>query len=231
MKANALYSENNKRHFIGTRFIAVLAAFLALALLGGCRVEYHDSHHHSPVEFAHLDSDQDADGDIAYTPPATYIVSSARTTGTVLAGVDPVYGDEFRGFLDFYLRDYHGVPHHTRIESATLEIFISDVSEAYHGAGVPLVVDLVAFQPPTLIASDFDRTLLPPLLTLPVEITAADEGTTVAIDVTALMIEAQSQEFPDFQIRLLLDTYATSGLVEIEDNGSVNAPLLTVVYY
>ena len=33
MKANALYSENNKRHFIGTRFIAVPSPTIAALIM------------------------------------------------------------------------------------------------------------------------------------------------------------------------------------------------------
>lgn len=210
---------------------AWLAAALLLVVLGGCRVEYDDHHSHWQVHDAHIASDQDADGDISFSPPDIYLVSSARTTGSVLAGIDPVFGDEFRGFLDFQLRGAHGVPLCVDIESAFLEILISRVDEAFHGAGVFLLIDLVSFQPPALIASDFDRSVQPPIMTLSVRINAADEGSIMVVDVTPLMIEAQRLDLPDFQLRFLLDSFAVSGLVEIEDNAFATAPVLSVHYY
>ena len=209
-----------------------LASVLAVVLLfGGCRIFISSSDDHYPVvSVTHILSDVDADGDIAFTPPDTYVLTSARTTGTVLAGIDPVHGDEFRGFLDFPLRESRGLPYHAVIESATLEIFISSVAERNPGAGVPLLVDLVSFQPPTLVAGDFDRVIQPALLSQGLDIVAADTGTVVALDVTALVIEAQRRGLPDFQIRLLLDIFASSGLVEIEDNLPDTAPQLTVTY-
>ena len=210
---------------------AWLSAALLLVVLGGCRVEYDDHHSHWQVHDAHIASDQDADGDISFSPPDIYFVSSARTTGSVLAGIDPVFGDEFRGFLDFQLRGTHGVPLHADIDSAYLEIFINRVDEPFPGAGVSLLIDLVSFQPPVLIASDFDRSVQPPIMTLAVEIDAADEGRIMVIDVTSLMIEAQRLDLPDFQLRFLLDNFAGSGLVEIEDNDFATAPVLSVHYF
>lgn len=211
-------------------FMAGLTIAILVALISGCRIEQHDPHGQPVSVVTSLVSDQSADGDIAFSPPNTYIISSAVTTGTILAGIDPVHGDEFRGFLDFYLRDGHGVPYHATIEAATLEFFISDVSLPLSETVVPLIIDLVAFQPPTLIASDFDRSSQPPLLSLPMDILVSDEGTMVAVDVTSLMVEVQNQGIPDFQIRLVLDSIAMSGLVEIEDSVLETAPLLTVVY-
>ena len=211
--------------------MAWLTAALTLLVLGGCRVEYADHHEHWQAHSAHIASDQNADGDISFSPPDTYIVSSARTTGSVLAGIDPVYGDEFRGFLDFQLRDAHGVPLYADIESAFLELFISRVDETFPGAGVYLLIDLVSFQPPALIASDFDRSVQPPIITLPVEIVSADAGSIMVIDVTTLMIEAQRLDLPDFQLRFLLDGFAVSGLVEIEDDDFATAPVLSVHYH
>lgn len=211
-------------------FMVGLSSVILVALISGCRVEHQDDYEPPLSVATYLVSDQGADGDIAYSPPDTYIVSSAAATGTVLAGIDPIYGDEFRGFLDFYIRGTHGVPGYASIESATLEIFINHVSLPFPDTVVPLIIDLVAFQPPTLIASDFDRSIQPPLLSLPVDILVSDEGSMVAVDVTPLMVEVQNQGLPDFQVRLVLDAIAASGLVEIEDSILETAPLLTVVY-
>ena len=211
---------------------AWLAAILALLALGGCRLEFGDTYDDAPVVYeTRIMSNLDADGDIGFSPPATYIVSSAATTGSVLAGIDPVYGDEFRGFLDFELRGYQGVPYNAPVASAYLEVYIASVDEGFAGAGVPLLLDLVSFQPPNLIAGDFDRSNLPPLLSLPVTVESYDAGAVIIIDVTTLMIEAQRLDLPDFQLRFLLDPFAATGLVEIEDSVAETAPVLSVDYY
>jgi hypothetical protein len=94
-----------------------------------------------------------------------------------------------------------------------------------------LLIDLISFQPPALIESDFDRLAQPPLLTMPFDFFTSDEGTFVVMDVTALMDEAQIEGLPDFQLRLLLDFFAAAGLVEIDDAAASTAPLLTVTYF
>jgi hypothetical protein len=211
-----------------------VAFFLALALvtvlLNGCNVFIDNREDPSPTFVAQITSDVAADGDIELTPPATYTISSALDTGNVFAGVDPVTGDEFRGFLDFPLRGSHGVPQDAVIESATLEIFISAVSVSSPDQILPFLIDLVAFKPPVLIADDFDRAAQASLLTMPFDFYASDADAIVVIDVTALLDEAQNQGLPDFQLRFLLDFSATSGLIEIDDNDLETAPLLTVTY-
>jgi hypothetical protein len=226
MKKNTAHFKNDlKKAFIPGMFVVIL-----LAMLSACRIDSRDPYNPSVT---HIFSDLNADGDIAYIiPQDRFIVSSAVTTGTVLAGIDPVNDDEYRGFLDFDLREVHGVPYHAEIESATLEIFINDVSLPYYETVVPLILDLVYFQPPTLIESDFNRSIQPPLLSLPLDIWRSDEGTMVAVDVTAFMVEVQNQGYSDFQVRLVLDSIiATSGLIEIEDNIPETAPMLKVVYH
>ena len=214
----------------GNRLLLLGAALAAVFVFGGCRLVVNAWDDDPLVFVTHILSDADADGDIAFTPPDTYDISSARVTGTVLAGIDPVYGDEFRGFLDFPLRGSRGLPYDAFIESATLEIFIAGVDERFPGAGVPMIVDLVSFQPPDLVPGDFDRAIQPALLSQGIDIEAADTGTIVALDVTALVDEAQRWELPDFQVRFLLDFSVASGLVEIEDSLSETAPRLTVTY-
>ena len=51
------------------------------------------------------------------------------------------------------------------------------------------------------------------------------------IDVTPLMAEAQRLGLRDFQVRLLLDFSAFSGLVEIDDSIAATVPLLTVEFF
>jgi hypothetical protein len=214
----------------GNKIAFCLALVLVAVLLAGCHIFVDNREDPSPTFVAQIVSDDEADGDIELTPPATYTTASALDTGSVLAGIDPASGDEFRGFLDFPLRGSQGVPLDAVIESATLEIFISGISVSSPDRILPFIIDLVAFQPPLLIADDFDRVLQPPLLTMPFDFYPSDAGATVVIDVTALMDEAQVQGLPDFQLRFLLDFSATSGLIEIDDSDLETAPLLTVSY-
>lgn len=220
----------NKGKILNERWALRLGVIFMVAMLVNCRVEYHDDYDPAPKYEIQIASDPDADGDIAFSPPDNVTVTSASATGSVLAGISPVFEDEFRGFLSFPLRGTQGVPLYADIESATLEIFISDVAEFSPGKGVPLLIDLVSFSPHTLIASDFDRA---PLLTLYSNIVFAnDAGFFLSFDVTPLMVEAQRRDLDNFQIRISLDSaLASSGFIEIEDNVLKTAPLLTVTYY
>jgi hypothetical protein len=214
----------------GNKIVLCLALVLAAVSLVGCNVFVDNRDDPSPTFEAQILSDDTADGDIQLTLPATFTVASALDTGNVLAGIDPASGDEFRGFLDFPLWGSDGVPLDATIESATLKIFINGVSVSSSDRILPFLIDLVAFQPPVLIADDFDRAVQPPLLTLPFDFYPSDAGAMVVIDVTALMNEAQSQGLQDFQLRFLLDYSADSGLIEIDDSDVETAPLLTVSY-
>jgi hypothetical protein len=158
------------------------------------------------------------------------------TVQNVLAGIDPVAGTEFRAFLDFQLTGSGGVPGDAGIDSAFLEVFIDDLQPS--NAVIPVRVELVTFQPPTLLPTDFDRTLQPPLAftTISPRLSGADVGTYVPIDVTGLMVEAQRRGLPDFQVRIMLDLGPpVPGLFAIDDstgtNRSARAPLLTVTYF
>jgi hypothetical protein len=208
-----------------------LALILMTITLGGCVIVSDDHEDPPPIFTTRITSDVEADGDIALSPPATYTISSALDTGNVLAGIDPGSSEEFRGFLGFPLRGSHGVPLDADIKSATLDVFISGVSVSPSDRVLPFIIDLVAFQPPWLIADDFDRVVQPPLLTLPFDFYPSDAGATVVIDVTALMDEAQAQGLSYFQLRFLLDFSAASGLIEIHDRDLETAPLLTVSYF
>jgi hypothetical protein len=178
------------------------------------------------------------DGDIERTSPTTFTVTQgmSSTVQSVLAGIDPISGTEFRAFLDFPLGGSAGVPGDAGIESAYLEIYITDL-EPISGR-LPVRVDLVAFQPPTLIETDFSRTLQPALASVIVspDISRSDVGTFVPIDVTPLMMEAQRRELADFQVRIMADLgTAVPVLMIIDDpigsDRSSRAPLLTVTYY
>jgi hypothetical protein len=230
-RKDMLHPGTMRNNTLKHRFVLVLALVLAMVWVAGCGGGGDASDEPTPLFTARILSDQAADGDIAFSPPAAYAVSSALVTGNILAGIDPGSGDEFRGFLDFPLRGPHGVPSGANIESATLEIFINSLTIPIPDNTLPLLIDLVSFQPPALISSDFDRQAQPPLLSMPFDLLPSDEGAFVVIDVTALMDEAQIEGLPDFQLRLLLDFFATAGLVEIDDAAAGTAPLLTVTYF
>lgn len=226
-----LHLGSTRNNTLKHRFVRGLALFVTSALLAGCWASGDASEEAAPIFVSTILSDQAADGDIAFSPPASFTVSSALTSGNVLAGVDPGSGDEFRGFLDFPLRGPHGVPSGAIIDSATLEIFINSLTIPLPDTTLPLLIDLVSFQPPALIPGDYDRQAQPALLTMPFDLFQSDVGAFVVIDVTALMDEAQIEGLPDFQLRLLLDFIAAAGLVEIADASAGTAPLLTVTYF
>ena len=218
------------------RIVLCAALVLAVVALNGCKSnKHHNDHNHYndplPTYYTEIESDLYADGDIGLALDDTYTVSSAIDTGSVLAGVDPLTGEEYRGFLDFPLEGVDGIPPGAVIESATLEIFIIGMSDSLPGEIFPFLIDLVDFQPPYLMANDFSRTVQPSLLTMPVDFYPSDDGSFVVIDVTELVDEAQFLGLQDLQLRFLLDFSVDSGLIEIDDAGAATAPLLRVTYY
>jgi len=183
-----------------------------------------------PVIVAKILSDQPADGDIALDPvQQTYTITNGPNT--LYFGIDDSATNlpEYRAFLDFPLDGSTGeavIPLNARIVSATLEIFINEVSFA---PIVPTLLDLVSYPIAGLRAEDFD---LAPFLSQSVDFFASDEGNFVSIDVTPLMQEAQGLGLTDFQLRFVLDFDAIIGFAGIEDLPSDpnTAPLLTVSY-
>ena len=160
------------------------------------------------------------------------------TVQSVFAGIDPVTGVESRAFLDFPLTGVNGVPGNAIIDSAFLDIFIDNIATQRLTDTVPLRIDLVSFQPPNLIGTDFDLNLQPTLATIRVSppITQADFRRHVTIDVTALMVVAQRTGQLDFQVRIMEDLgIVTPGLIEINDTTGANrntlAPVLQVTYF
>jgi hypothetical protein len=102
---------------------------------------------------------------------------------------------------------------------------------------LPVRVELVSFQPPTLLGTDFDRGAQPPLASALVQgdVTRTDIGNFVSVDVTALMIRAQDLGLVDFQVRVMEDLGpAIATLMVIDDTTGADrrsrAPLLTVTY-
>jgi hypothetical protein len=183
------------------------------------------------VFVAQIVSDQLADGDIAFDIVLqTFTITNGANT--LFFGIDDLDPNvpEFRAFLDFPLDGSTGddvVPASATILSATLQVFINEVSFA---PIVPTLLDLVIYPPAGLRVEDFDS---PPLLSQPLDFFASDLGAIVSIDVTPLMQEAQRLGLTDFQVRFLLDfSVSDIGFVGIEDLPTVTttAPLLTVRY-
>lgn len=190
---------------------------------------------------AQILSDSTSDGDIArdsVTGVFTVTQGMSPTVQSVFAGIDPATGAEYRTFLDFPLTGTGGVPGNAVIASAFLDIAITSIQPQPLNGTIPIRIDLVSFQPPTLVGTDFDRTLQPALATTTITppISQSDFGRHVTVDVTGLMVEAQRLGLLDFQVRILRDLGGTSpGLVEINDTTGTNrgtlAPLLQVTYF
>jgi hypothetical protein len=185
-----------------------------------------------------IQSDPGFDGDIALTPPATFTVTQGMspTVQSVFAGIDAISGTEYRALLDFPLSGAGGVPGNAIIDSAFLDIYVDSLQP--NAGSLPILIDLVSFQPPTLIATDYDRTVQPALASLVVSppFNQSDVGTNVSIDITSLMVKAQELGLSDFQVRIMEDVGpAIPLLLEIDDTtGSSRAalaPVLTVTYY
>lgn len=218
------------------RLLAAILACITITL-AGCG----DGDGTRPTFATDIPSDPAFDGYISriVTPlTTTYTVTQGMspTVQSVRAGIDPVSGVEYRAFLHFPLGGPGGVPGNAVIVSAYLDLFIDSISTA--GTSIPILIELVSFTPPTLIASDFDRAFLFPLdfVTVAPPIGAADVGNYVTVDVTRLMAAAQDLGLPDCQLRILEDFgFASPGVVEINDTtGSSRdllAPLLSVTYF
>lgn len=192
-----------------------------------------------PVSYTtQIQSDPSFDGDIALTLANTFTVTQgmSATVQSVFAGIDPASGDEYRSFLDFQLTGFNGVPGNAFIESAFLDIHVKSLQT--NVGTLPIRIDLVEFQPPNIISTDYDRVAQPPLASILVspDFAQSDVGTNVSIDVTTLMVKAQQMGLVDFQIRILEELGpAIPLLLEIDDTTGADrasfAPLLTVTYH
>jgi hypothetical protein len=183
-------------------------------------------------------SDAGFDGDIEQTSTTTFTITQGMspTVQSVFAGIHPATLTEFRAFLDFPLTGPGGVPGDAMIESAFLDVHIDNLIPMT--GTIPIRIELVSFQPPSLIETDFDRTLQPPLAFVVVSpsFSQTDIGANVSIDVTDLMVQAQRLQLPDFQVRIMEDLGpAIAVLLEIDDTTGANraslAPLLTITYF
>ena len=215
--------------------IPAIAIACAIVSLSGCGGGGGDNP--PPTVTTQILSDPGFDGDIELATSGDLTVTAVSSSvQTVFAGIDPAGGSEFRAFLDFPLTGSGGVPGNAAIDSAFLEVYVDDLQPT--AGKLPLRVDLVAFQPPTLIATDFDRTAQPALASVIVtpDISNADVGKFVPIDVTSLMVEAQRRGLVDFQVRIMEDLGPPIPVLMIIDdstgsNRSSRAPLLTVTYF
>ncbi len=213
--------------------ISIVGALLCLAACGG------DGNRGVPPQVVtQILSDSRFDGDIEQTSPTSYTVTQGMSPSvqSLLAGIDPTTGNEFRAFLDFPLSGSGGVPGDAIIDSAFLEVLVDNLIP--DNGSVPIRVELVEFQPPILIGSDFDRAAQPPLGAVLVsgDVTVADIGHFVPVDVTSLMIQAQQLGLVDFQLRIMEDLGPPIlTLMEIDDTTATDrpqrAPLLTVTYH
>ncbi len=145
---------NNLRSFT----LAIAYAAISLTGCGGGDGGYSPP---PPAVTTQIQSDPGFDGDIEQTSPISFTVTQGMspTVQSVFAGIDPVARTEFRAFLDFPLVGPGGVPGDAVIDSAFLDIYINSLQPNI--GTIPILIELVSFQPPTLLETDFDRTLQP----------------------------------------------------------------------
>jgi hypothetical protein len=228
-------SQIKKREGAMKRTILAALIMLITLALTGCG----DGGSSPPPTFVtQIFSNPALDGDIVQELTGARTVTQGMTLSplvvqSVFAGIDPADGAEFRAFLDFPLTGAGGVPSNAIIVSAFLDIFIKDIQP--RAGTIPILIELVSFQPPTLLVSDFDRAILRPLATITTQVFQTDFRQHVLVDVTPLMAEAQSLGLVNFQIRIL--GLVSPGLIEIDDTTTtladrdLFAPLLTVTYF
>lgn len=219
--------------------LAAIIAFTIIAMTS-CGDDYYDDCYDCgpPTTGTIILSDPAFDGDITRDYGTGLFTIAQGNTQRVLVGIDPATGDEYRAFLDFPLRDIDGVPGNAVIVSATIDMVINSIVPLPLIGTIPIRIDLVSFQPPTLVGTDFDRTIQPALATTTITppISQADFGRHIVVDVTSLLIEAQRLGLANFQIRILRDLEpGPLGFIEINDTTGVNrmalAPLLQVTYF
>ena len=218
----------NRREGPMRRLLYFGVAAILLFSLSGCGGGGGDSR---TIFVAQIVSDKPADGDIAFDP-VLQTFTIANGPDTLFFGIDDndLNLPEYRAFLDFPLNGSTGgdiVPSNAVIVSATLEVFVTEVSFA---TPIPTLLDLVEYPITGLRAQDFSS---PPLAFRSLDFFLADQGKYVAIDVTPLMREAQRLRLPDFQVRFQMDSSLTDfGFIGLDDRPTVTltAPLLTVEY-
>ncbi|ACH37283.1 lipoprotein, putative [Citrifermentans bemidjiense Bem] len=197
-----------------------------LLVMAGCG----GGHDERPVIETTIPSDVAVDADILNSR-GVLTVTPASTVNGVFAGVDPnpTKDDVYRAFLHFPLAT---VPLNARIRSADLSIVIKSLTVLPPATTVPIRIELVSFTPP-VEATDFNQLLPLQSVSIFPPISSADVNREVVVDVTPLMVEAQIRGLRFFQVRIFQENDLTTpvpGLVEIDEETKVNAPLLTVVY-
>jgi len=222
------------------KYLAAIMVFISLALIG-CGHDHSSAPPPPPTIITQIFSDPAVDGDILQTSPTTFTITQGMIppVQSVFAGIDPSSLQESRAFLDFPLTGPDGVPGNATIVSATLDIVITNVFLQLPTDTIPIRIELVSFPGLTLVSDDFSRTLLPAIAFTTIEppISSADAGGHVPVDVTSLMVQAQSLGLLDFQVRILEDLVAAPpGLIEINDTTDPTirgalAPLLQVEYF
>ena len=215
------------------KLFAIVAA-VTVAGLSGCGGGSDGPPPPPPSYTTQILSDPALDGDIQDTSPFTVTQGMNANVQSVFAGISPADSTEYRTVLNFHLDGAGGVPGNAIIDSAFLDIFINSLQPG--SASLPIRVELLSFQPPTLIPDDFDVTPSLAFVLAAPDFTLTDVGTNASIDVTALMQKAQDLGLVDFQIRIMEDLGpAIVGLLEINDStGSdrtQHAPQLTVTYF
>ena len=188
-------------------------------------------------------SDQNADGFISSEiNPGTGLptVFPASVTQSIQLGVDE-FAVEYRGFLVFPIT---GLPSVANVQYAEIEVFVNSVP---YSGNVFVLMELVDFQPPVLIGSDYYRfppdPYLPPILGRDIFTFIPGDAVVdpitgfpppVRIDVTPLLREALRRGQPDFQVRLLLDPSLSTippRIAILDDGAEETAPLLYVEYF
>ena len=156
-----------------------LAIALAVISLTGC--DNGDDAGPPILVTTQIQSDPAFDGDIEQTSQTAFAITQGMSPAvqSVFAGIHPVAGTEFRAFLVFPLSGAGGVPGNAIIDSAFLDVFINSLQP--NVGDIPILIDLVSFQPPTLIETDFDRGLQPALasVVLSPPLSQADAGTKI----------------------------------------------------
>lgn len=213
-------------------------AILFAVFLAGCG----DDDGRDLLVFSQL-SDLDADGYISSEiDPGTGLptVFPASVTQSIQLGVDE-FAVEYRGFLVFPIS---GLPSVANVQYAEIEVFVNSVP---YSGNVPVLMELVDFQPPILIGSDYYRSppdpYLPPVLGRDIFAFLPGDAIVdpvtgypppVRIEVTTLLREALRRGQSDFQVRLLLDPSLAAfppRIAILDDGATDTAPLLYVEYF
>jgi hypothetical protein len=211
--------------------ILITAIFMSLIMtISGCGGGGVDNS--TPTFVTQIFSRPALDGDIKLDTSNNFTVTQGATS--LYAGINPDTGSEFRSFLVFPLTGSGGVPGYASVDSAYLNIFIEGITILPAAASIPIRIELVSYPPSQLLASDYSRTIQPPLTATTIfpPIFRSDVGRFVSVNVTSLMREAQHSGMANFQIRILEDDgFVYPGLIEINDTTANRAPLLTVTYF